>query len=187
MREKHLLIGIDPHCTYETVHALRSIGEVLGQDTGSARLVLVSVVGELPVAVTCDTPSLPGSYRSIGQPLLIDAMISAQSLQAKLSLTKARTIARTCGFCDAHIDCVMRQGGTAEELTRVACNYHVDCIVLGNRGDSIWQLLRRCVTGSLSRQLTATAPCPVLTIPVSQKPSLAQISNVVYALPPLRV
>ena len=60
---------------------------------------------------------------------------------------------------------VLRWGGIPEQIVELAATNHCDLIVMGTRhltGD------KRLMTGRICNAVIATAPCPVLVVPLVQ-------------------
>ena len=55
-------------------------------------------------------------------------------------------------------------GVPADQITKAAVELHVDFIVVGSRGSSSKQKIRRFFTGSTSRSILQLAHCPVMIV-----------------------
>jgi len=53
-------------------------------------------------------------------------------------------------------------GTPADEIVRAARELQVDFIVIGSRGNSLRQRIRRVLIGSTSRRVLKLAPCPIM-------------------------
>src|SRR5260370_8173481 len=60
------------------------------------------------------------------------------------------------------------KGVTADQITKAAAELHADFIVVGSRGSSSKQKIRRFFTGSTSRSVLQLAQCPVMIISCPQ-------------------
>ena len=143
--------------------------------------MLEAVAGRPPGTVTLlhvvDSASLKSSARkhaSVSKQA-IAAMTKAgdQILRrfeglAKIALKQAATKPRTT------IDTILAHGRVADTITKVAKQKKADLLVLGSRGlrDAEHYLL-----GSVSRKVSALAPCPVLVV----KRPLTTLSHVLFA------
>ena len=87
---------------------------------------------------------------------------------AKIALKQATTKPRTT------IDTILAHGRVAETISKIAKQHKADLLVVGSRGlsDAEHYLL-----GSVSRTVTALAPCPVLVV----KRPLTALSHVLFA------
>ena len=100
---------------------------------------------QLPSPAASD-PALRAEMEATGQHLLSEAAERA---------TQAQVTYRT----------VSRWGGIPEQIVELAATNHCDLIVMGTRhltGD------KRLMTGRICNAVIATAPCPVLVVPLVQ-------------------
>lgn len=162
---KRILLGIDTNFSPATQQALRAVGELMGQATPQLHLVLLCVV---PVP-SMTSPS-PGMY--VGH-LLPMSITPEQRNQAEEVLHKARMELQKESVTPDQIEVLVRIGLPADEIVKVAKELRVNFIVIGSRGESIRQKMRRFLVGSTSRSVLRLAPCPVMivTLPRVARPS----------------
>ena len=72
------------------------------------------------------------------------------------------------GVAPEQIEILIRTGFPAEEIARAAKELRVNFIVVGSRGDSPQQKIRRFLFGSTSHSVLRIAPCPVMIVPLPQ-------------------
>ncbi len=154
--QRKILLGIDAELSPATRRALITACEISEQASPSYSLLLLTV---MPVIQTATTH--PGIYVGQSMPTTIS---SWQKSQAEEILKKARLLIQQHGFRLEHIENCIRVGITAEEVVKVAQEQHVGMIVLGSRGESWRQKLRRFFIGSISRRVLQLAVCPVLIV-----------------------
>ncbi|CAE6758350.1 universal stress protein [Nitrospira defluvii] len=143
--------------------------------------MLEAIAGRPPDSVTLlhvvDSASLKSSARKHAtlSKQAIAAMTKAGDLilrrfegLAKLALKQATTKPRT------NIETVLAHGRVADTITKVAKQKKADLLVVGSRGlsDAEHYLL-----GSVSRKVSALAPCPVLVV----KRPLTALAHVLFA------
>ena len=153
---KRILLGIDASMSPATQQALYVVGEFLQQATPLLRLVLLNVIPLPSVA----SPSL-GLYAGQLQSL---SVTPEQRTQAEDVLRKARTALQKQGVSSEQIEIGIRVGLPAEEIVRTARELQVDFIVIGSRGNSLGQRIRRFLAGSTSRKVLQMASCPVMIV-----------------------
>jgi nucleotide-binding universal stress UspA family protein len=152
---RHILLGIDPAISPATRHALGKVSELIEQ-APALHLILMTVI---PIPYTA-SPSL-GMYVGQIQPLPITA---EQREEAEGVLYRARLELQKYPISPERIDVLIRVGEPAGELVRAARELGVDLLVVGSRGDSFHQKMRRFFVGSISRRVLALAPCPVMIV-----------------------
>jgi hypothetical protein len=59
---------------------------------------------------------------------------------------------------------MQRVGTPADEIVKVARELSVDSIVIGSRGNTLAQKIRRVLMGSTSHRVVRLAPCPVTLV-----------------------
>ncbi len=153
---KRILLGIDVNLSLPTQHALWMASELLRQSTLDLQLVLLHVI---PVP---DDPS-PAWGKSMGATRPFPP-ITQQRLQAEHALWQARTVLQQQGIAAERIVWLQRVGTPADEIVKTARELDVDRIMIGSRGNSPAQRLRRLVVGSISRRVLRLAPCSVTLI-----------------------
>ena len=167
---KHILLGIDAPMSPATQQALRMMGEFAEQVAPQLHLVLLHVI-PLPAATS---PTL-GMYAGYMQPTSFNY---EQRTQAEDALRKARTALQKQGIAGEHIETLIRLGVPADQVVKVAKELQVDFIVIGSRGSSVKQKLRRFISGSTSRRILQLASCPVMIVTYTQ-PKAKQPANLV--------
>ena len=162
---KHILLGIDAPISPATRQALRSMSEFVEQVAPQLRLVLLHVI---PIPAI-SSPAL-GMYVGQMQPTLVTY---EQRSQAEDALRVARSELQKQGVAQGQIDTLIRPGVPAEQIVKVAKELHVDFIVVGSRGSSAKQKMRRFISGSTSRTVLQLAACPVMIVscPQSKQPA----------------
>src|SRR5437762_3140329 len=132
---KRILLGIDTTLSSATQHALRAFGELIKQSPPSLHIVLLNVI---PVAYMA-SPSM-GLYMGQFQSL---SATPEQHATAENVLQRASAELENQGVSQNQIETVVRQGIPADEIVKVAREVQVDLIVIGSRGDSLKQQIRR--------------------------------------------
>ena len=151
---KRILLGIDLSFTPATQYALRVARELLEDSSPHLHLVLVCVI---PVP----TVSSPASSMYLGH-LMPLAVTPEQRTQAEDVLHQVRLKLQKEGIAPEQIEVLIRVGLPADELLKVARELRVNLIIIGSRGYSWQQRLRRFLMGSISQRVLKLAPCPVL-------------------------
>lgn len=154
--DKCILIGVDIDFSPVTRQALHTVSELLKQCSPRLGVILLTVI---PVPYTA-SPS-PGSLRGSLRPL---PPTIVQRARAEQTLRKARVALQQRGIVPERIEVLIRVGVPADEIVKAAGELQVDCIVIGSRGNSLGQRLRRLLVGSTSRRVLHCAPCPVMLV-----------------------
>jgi nucleotide-binding universal stress UspA family protein len=163
--KKRILLGVDAPLSPATQQALRAISALVDEGMPTISFVLLHVI---PVpAITSPTFGAYGGHT----PSL--EFTSEQRERGEMALRKARATLQDCGLAAGQIEMMMRQGAPAEEVVRAAKELPADMIVIGSRGNSPRQRLRRIFAGSISRRILSLANCPV-TIVVPPAPTPRQ-------------
>ncbi len=157
---KCILLGIDAPLSPATQQAIRTIKELVGATT--PRLVLLHVIS-IPYATT---PAALGMYTGQYQPSAVSA---EQRQEAEKVLASVRSSLQEDTRASPRIDICIRLGLPAEEICRMAREVHADLLVVGSRGNTTGERIRRFLLGSKSRKALQLAPCPVMI--VSLQPS----------------
>jgi nucleotide-binding universal stress UspA family protein len=162
---RRILLGIDNQVSPATQNALRTVSEFMELTPLQFRLVLLSVIPG-PYATT---PSL-GMY--VGHELPASLTLEQRS-QAEDALRSARDELEKRGIAAEQIEVQIRVGFPAEEIVKAAQELQALFIVVGSRGNSSSQKLRRLIVGSISRRVLQLAPCPVMVaaLPKTARPS----------------
>ncbi len=153
---KRILLGIDAPISPATQYALRSMSEFVEQVAPSLQLVLLHVIPipyftspALGISTGHMQPSFfTSEHRSLAEEALHDA--STEMLKQGINASQIETLIYT--------------GVPADQITKAAVELHVDFIVVGSRGSSSKQKIRRFFTGSTSRSILQLAHCPVMIV-----------------------
>jgi nucleotide-binding universal stress UspA family protein len=156
MIDRRLLLGIDLQGSPTTQHALCAAGELLELCSPRLGLVLLAVI-PVPYTASPSLGSLGGSLRPL--PPTIE-----QRTEAEQALRKTRAALQQRGIVPERIEVLIRVGVPADEIVKAAGELQVDCIVIGSRGNTLGQQLRRLLVGSTSRRVLHRAPCPVMLV-----------------------
>ncbi len=151
---KRILLGIDTNLSPPTQYALHAVSELFEQSSPELYLVLLHVI-----PIPCDTTPAYGKAIVVPRPF---SPTTEERLQAVHVLQQARRILHQKGIAPECIELIRRIGTPADEIVKVATEMHVDCIVIGSRGDSLKQKIRRVIAGSTSRRVLELAPCPIM-------------------------
>jgi nucleotide-binding universal stress UspA family protein len=162
---RRILLGIDNSISPATQHALRAVSDFMELAPPQFHLVLLSVIPG-PYATT---PSL-GMY--VGHELPASHSLEQRS-QAEDALRSARGELEQRGIPAEQIEVQIRVGFPADEIVKAARELQVQFIVVGSRGNSPGQKLRRLIVGSISHRVLQLAPCPVMiaALPQTSRPS----------------
>jgi nucleotide-binding universal stress UspA family protein len=162
MMKKRILLGVDADLSPTTQQALRAVGDVFAQCSPYLSLTVLTVI---PLVQTITTT--PGMF--VGQALPL-AVTEEQRSQAEGLLRKACRFLEQQGIEPECMQQMMRVGVPAEEIVKVARELQVHVIVVGSRGNTLRQHLRRWLLGSTSRRVLETAPCPVMIASLAHAP-----------------
>jgi nucleotide-binding universal stress UspA family protein len=157
-RNTRILLGVDASLSPATQQALRVTGERLALIWQDVCAVLLHVI-----PVPYDPSYSRGKF--LGD-LHLFSPTSQQRLQAEHVLWRARTALLQQGIVPGRIQWLQRVGTPADEIVKAARELAVDSIVIGSRGNTLAQRVRRLLMGSTSRRVLRLAPCPVkLVVP----------------------
>ncbi len=165
---KRILLGVDADLSFNTQYALRTAGEFMMQIAPQVDIILLHVI---PTIQT--TGAHAGFYT--GQ-ISFAAENSILRKKATETLQKARLLLQEQGVLPDRCECIVRTGGPVEELVKVALELQVAVIIVGSRGGSAKEQIRRFFVGSISHRLLKYAPCSVM---ITAVPNPAQIINLV--------
>jgi nucleotide-binding universal stress UspA family protein len=170
--DQHILLGVDVDFSPPTQCALRVVNQLFEQNTRELHILLLTVI-PLPYD---PSPSLMKA-RGIGQ-TRPQAPTREQCLQAQDVLGRASAFLHLYhpDLAPQRIELVQRFGEPADEVVKVAREHEVDCIVIGSRGNSSTQNLRRLFARSTSREIMRLAPCPVVLVTPPQNPGLLNLA-----------
>ena len=167
MMNRRILIGVDANLSPPTQLALRVAADLLERTSMGARLVLLHVI---PVP---HNPS-PVWGKSIAD-LHPFSPAPQQRQQAERVLWSARRALEQCGIARERIEWLQRAGTPADAIAGAAGELGVDRIVIGSRGNTLPQRLRRAVLGSTSRRVLRLAPCPVTLVVLPRPPHASNL------------
>ncbi len=164
---KRILLGVNAPITPATQQALRAVCEFIDSTLPDIHLFLLHVI---PVP-SISSPTL-GMYAGHIQST---PYTSDQRALGELALRRARTELENRGLLPEQIETLLRVGTPVEEAVKAARELQTDLIVVGSRGNSRRQRIRRFLAGSISRRILDLAPCPVMvvvppTLPTVKKP-----------------
>ncbi|HEX6484430.1 MAG TPA: universal stress protein [Ktedonobacteraceae bacterium] len=159
---KRILLAIDTSLSPPTQHALHVTTRLLEQSSQDTRLVLLHVI-----PVPYDTSFRWGKSGRVYQHL---PPATQQRLQAEQALSRARTALQQQGISPERIEWLQRIGIPADEIVRAAKELGVDSIVIGSRGNTLMQRIRRLLVGSTSRRVLRLSPCPVTLVVPTDRP-----------------
>ena len=168
---KRILLGINAPITPATQHALRAVCEFIDQTIPEIHLFLLHVI---PVP-NISSPTL-GMYAGH---MHSAHYTSEQRSQGELALRRARTELENRGFHTGQIEILLRAGTPVEETIKVANELQADLIVIGSRGNSPRQRIRRFFAGSVSRRILDLATCPVMIVTPPAQPQMKKPHDLV--------
>ena len=151
---KCIMLGIDAPLSPATRQAIRTIRELVG--AMAPRLVLLHVIS-IPYTTS---PSL-SLYSGQFQP---SAVSVEQRQEAERVLAEVRSSLQEDMLNAPRIEICIRVGSPAEEMSRRAREVHADLLIVGSRGNTTGERIRRFLLGSKSRKILQLAPCPVLIV-----------------------
>jgi nucleotide-binding universal stress UspA family protein len=157
---KRILLGIDAPISPATQQALRSMSEFVEQAAPLLHLVLLHVI-PIPYLTS---PALGMSAGHI-QPAFFT---SEQRSLAEEALRDASAELLKHGVDSRQIETLIYTGVPADQIAKAAVELHIDFIVVGSRGSSSRQKIRRFFAGSTSRSILQLAPCPVMIVSCPQ-------------------
>ena len=163
---KRILLGIDTNFSPATQQALHTVSEFMQQAAPLLRLILLNVIPIPAIA----SPSL-GLYAGQFQSLSVTI---EQRTQAEDILWRARAELQKHGVASEQIEVLIRVGLPADEIVRVAQELQVDFIVIGSRGNTLGQRMRRFFAGSISRKVLYNTSCPVMIVASPRTPSTSK-------------
>jgi nucleotide-binding universal stress UspA family protein len=156
---RRIVVAIDADLSPATQLALRVASELLELSSAHLSVVLLHVI-PLPEVI----PSKFGMSRV--------APTAEQRKVAEQALQRARSELHKQGLVPERIELLLRSGIPADEIVKAAKELHAMVIVIGSRGNSFKQKMRRFFAGSTSRHVLQLASCPVLiaVLPQSRSP-----------------
>jgi nucleotide-binding universal stress UspA family protein len=163
---RRIVIAIDVDLSPHTQHVLCVASSLL--ELASPELVAV-LLHVIPV------PDLPQS--KIGMSRI--APTTRQHELAEQALYRARLALQKLGIVPERIELLLRSGIPADEIVKAARELGADFIMIGSRGNSLKQKVRRVLAGSTSRQVIKLGGCPVMIVSL---PSIPGPNNLVQRL-----
>jgi nucleotide-binding universal stress UspA family protein len=164
---KRILLAIDTNFSPPAQQALRVATQFLEQSSRDARLVLLHVI-PVPYDLSYSWGKSGMSYRRFSP-------TSQQRLQAEKILWKARATLQQEGVTPERIEWLQRTGIPADEIVKVAIELDVDIIVIGNRGNTFTQKIRRLLSGSTSQRVFRLSSCPVILVTAPPGPRIRNL------------
>jgi len=148
---RRIVIAIDADISLQTqfvLHVASSLLELTSSELGAVLLHVIPV------------PDLPRS--KFGKANI--ALTTTQRELAERALHQARLALQKQGIAPERIELLLRSGSPPGEIVKVACELEADFIMIGSRGNSLKQKVRRVFTGSTSRQVIKLGACPVMVV-----------------------
>jgi len=164
---KRILLGVDASLSAPAQHALRFTSELLTQSSQDVCLVVLHVI-----PVPYDTSLQWGKSVGVLPPF---SPAPQQRLQAERILYRVRTALQQRGIAPERLAWLQRVGRPADEIVKAARELGVDSIVIGSRGNTLTQRIRRMLIGSTSRRVLRLASCPVTLVVPPRKPSVRNL------------
>lgn len=160
---KQILVGVGTGFSVETQHMLHTVGELLAQSSPQSSVLLLHVVSQAQIIA-------PHHGMYSGQVVSLE-VTPVQRREAEIALRKAQLLLQQHGITAEHITSIVRVGAPADEIAKVAGEIQASLIIVGSRGESLKQSVRRFFIGSHSRRVLRLAPCPVLIVKPPQPES----------------
>lgn len=159
---QRILVGIDTNLSSATQLMLHAAGKLF---TSSQQFTLLHII-PMPQVMTAH----PGFY--MGQAAAFTPT-TWQYQEGEELLRRARLILYQYGADSGCVQTMVRAGVPTEELIKAAIETRANLVVVGSRGNTFAQRLRRLIFGSISRTVLRDAPCPVLivSLPHQQRPT----------------
>src|SRR5712691_12079170 len=146
---RRIVLAIDAYISPQTRHVLRVASELLELSAPQLGVVLLHVIS-LPYI----TPSKFG-MSSV-------TPTAEQRELAEHALHRARIELQKQGIVPERIEILLRSGTPTDEIVKAAKELEADFIMIGSRGTSLKQKMRRFLMGSTSYRVLKLAPCPVM-------------------------
>ena len=148
---RRVVIAIDADLSPYTQHMLCVASSLLERAIPQLGAVLLHVI---PV------PDLPRS--KFGRERITPT--AKQCERAEQALHRARLALQQQGIVPERIELLLRSGTPPDEIVKAATELEADFIMVGSRGNSLKQNVRRVFTGSTSRQVVKLGACPVMVV-----------------------
>ena len=148
---RRIVIAIDADLSPYTQYMLCVASSLLERAVPQLGAVLLHVI---PV------PDLPRS--KFGRVRI--APTDSQRELAERALHRARLALQQQGIVPERIELLLRSGTPPDEIVNAASELEADFVMIGSRGNSFKQKVRRVLTGSTSRQVIKFGTCPVMVV-----------------------
>jgi nucleotide-binding universal stress UspA family protein len=148
---RRIVIAIDADLSPYTQHMLCVASSLLERTIPHLGAVLLHVI---PV------PELPRSKFSTAR----IAPTAGQRELAEQALHRVRLALQQQCIVPERIELLLRSGTPPDEIVKAAGELEADFIMIGSRGNSLKQKVRRVFTGSTSRQVIKLGTCPVMVV-----------------------
>jgi nucleotide-binding universal stress UspA family protein len=155
---RRIVVAIDADISPGTRHVLCVASSLLELSAPQLGIVLLHVI---PI------PYMPQSKFGMSRV----TPTAEQREVAEHALHRARIELQKQGIVPEQIAMLLRSGIPADEIVKAAKELDADFIVIGNRGYTLKQKMRRFLTGSTSHQVLKLATCPVMIASLPQMPS----------------
>jgi nucleotide-binding universal stress UspA family protein len=148
---RRIVIAIDADLSPYTQYMLCVASSLLERAIPNLGAVLLHVI---PV------PDLPRSKFS-------RAKITPTARQCEIAeqaLHRARLALQQQGIDPERLELLLRSGTPPDEIVKAASELEADFVMIGSRGNSLKQQLRRVFTGSTSHRVIKLGACPVMVV-----------------------
>jgi nucleotide-binding universal stress UspA family protein len=154
--KKCIVLGIDAPLSPATRQAIRAIKEFVGPMMPQLRLILLHVI-PLPYIASSTMSVYTGQLQQ-------NVMTMEQRQEAEKTLAAVRSTLQEQELTSLRVDICIRMGSPAEEIVKVARETHADLVIVGSRGNTPLERVRRLLMGSKSRRVLQGATCPVMIV-----------------------
>ncbi len=156
--DRRIIVAVDANISPQTQHALRVASSLLERAAPQLAVALLHVI---------PLPDIPPSRFGIARL----APTAEQRAVAEQALNRARTELHNQGLGSDRIALLLRCGAPADEIVKAAEELAAEFILMGSRGSSMKQQLRRLVTGSTTHRVLKLAACPVMIAALPRSPN----------------
>ena len=154
---RRIVVAIDAYISPQTQYVLRVASSLLEVSSPQLGVVLLHVI---PVPDMTQTKfGMTKVTPTVGQREL-----------AEQALHKARIELQKQGIVPERIELLLRIGAPPDEIVKAAQELDADFIMIGSRGNSLKQKIRRVLTGSTSHRVVKLGSCPVMIAALPQMP-----------------
>ena len=140
-----------------SVQALRAAIQIARKFNGKLTLVHVYAITVAPIVVPEPTTLTPSGVPVV-TPAEVSRMIEAAREVGQRILDDGEKEVKSE---NVQVESTLKEGGTVQEITRLAKEGNFDLIVIGAKGVG---RLRELLLGSVSEGVMKHAPCPVLVV-----------------------